>query len=85
MRAHLKVVTDVNRETLLRIVGLVERRGYAIEGLECRRHEGRMDLHIEVDPADRPVDRLVRHLEKLVCVRRVELQQAAGDTGRTVS
>lgn len=57
---------------LVRVLGLVERRGYRAVAVSARAHGERLRLDLTVE-SQRPAAQLVRHLEKLLDVRHIEL------------
>ena len=57
---------------LVRVLGLAERRGYRPVAVSARAHGERLRLDLTVE-SQRPAAQLVRHLEKLLDVRHIEL------------
>jgi acetolactate synthase regulatory subunit len=58
---------------VLRVLGCIERRGFAIEQIESRHAGGAIALAVAVH-GERPVEVLVRQLERLYDVLAVELE-----------
>lgn len=59
---------------LQRVLGVVERRGFAIIGVHAiTESPGTTSIRLRVDPGERSVSGLLRQLEKLFDVRGVEL------------
>jgi acetolactate synthase II small subunit len=50
---------------LVRVLGLIERRGFPLLGMECRPETGGLHLTVRVPDNGRPVDVLVRQIKRL--------------------
>jgi acetolactate synthase regulatory subunit len=66
---------------VVRMIGLVERRGYVVRGLEMNEHAASASLVLDVEPRDpgRRVEVVAQQLGRLVDVNKVSL--SARDSG----
>jgi acetolactate synthase-1/3 small subunit/acetolactate synthase II small subunit len=60
---------------LIRMLGLIERRGYALRGVAMEEHANGASLVLDVEPRDpsRRVDVVARQLDRLVEVNKVSI------------
>jgi len=54
---------------LVRVLGLIERRGFPLAGMECRPETGGLRLTVRVPDNGRPVDVLLRQIKRLPDIR----------------
>jgi acetolactate synthase II small subunit len=75
MSGRIEVDFDAAEGALLRICGLVERRGFAVSGVAMSAREGRGSLSLDVEARDpgRRLDVIARQLRRLVEVRDVAI------------
>ncbi|HEX5182360.1 MAG TPA: ACT domain-containing protein [Allosphingosinicella sp.] len=75
MSGRIHVDFDATEGALLRLLGLVERRGFAVSGLAMRAADGRFTLSLDVAPRDpaRRLDVVAAQLRRLVDVRGVSI------------
>lgn len=59
---------------LVRVLGLIERRGYAVEAVRSHRSADRIEMEIAIGRTTRPLEVLVRQLRRLHEVQAVRLQ-----------
>jgi acetolactate synthase regulatory subunit len=73
--ARIHVDFDAGEGALLRMVGLVERRGFVIGGVSMAAVEGRGSLSLDVEPRDasRRLDVIAAQLRRLQDVRDVSI------------
>jgi len=74
MNHSLKLQLNQVDGALVRVIGVTERRGWCTTGLQATAaaNDNALDLELNV-LGDRSIDLLVRQLEKLHVVQRVEL------------
>lgn len=62
---------------IIRIVGLIERRGFDVRSLTVSEADGTATMAVDVEPRDaaRRIPVLAQHVGKLVDVRRVSFEQ----------
>lgn len=59
---------------LVRVLGLIERRGYPVEAVRSHRGAGRIEMEIAIGRTARPLEVLARQLRRLHEVQEVRLQ-----------
>ena len=75
MTGRIQVDFDAGEGALLRMVGLVERRGFAVSGVAMAAAEGRGSLSLDVEPRDagRRLEVIAAQLRRLHDVRNVSI------------
>ena len=75
MTERLQVSFTPGEGALVRMLGLVERRGFALRGVTMSEASAGASLDLEVEPRDpsRNIDVVARQLERLVDVRSVAI------------
>ena len=86
MNAILNIRINKAEGCLVRLLGLVQRRGYDVRDVKATltQDEKAFDVVLEVlpiAPANRPLDVLVRMVDKLYDVQSVKLEDGAGVAG----
>lgn len=73
MTEQLQISFTPGEGAMVRMLGLIERRGFALRGMTMSEASEEGSLRLEVEPRDpaRTVDVVVRQLERLVDVRSV--------------
>ena len=82
MSGRIHVDFDAAEGAVLRMVGLVERRGFAVSGISMAALDGRGSLSLDVEPRDpgRRLDVIANQLRRLHDVRNVSsLSSAPGE------
>ena len=75
MTGRIHVDFDAGEGALLRLVGLVERRGFAVSGISMGAANGRGSLSLDVEPRDssRRLEVIAAQLRRLHDVRNVSI------------
>lgn len=75
MSEHLTIDFAPSEGSVVRIVGLIERRGYQLVGMTMRGDVHAASLNVEIEPrdADRRAPVLAQHISKLVNVSNVTI------------
>jgi acetolactate synthase regulatory subunit len=75
MSGRIEVDFDAAEGALLRMLGLVERRGFVVSGMSMAAREGRGALSLDLDARDpgRSLDVVARQLRRLHEVRDVSI------------
>jgi len=75
MTGRIHVDFDAGEGALLRMVGLVERRGFAVSGVSMAAADGRGSLSLDVEPRDggRRLEVIAAQLRRLQDVRNVSI------------
>ena len=75
MTGRIHVDFEAGEGALLRMVGLVERRGFVVSGVSMAALEGRGSLSLAVEPRDasRRLEVIAAQLRRLVDVRNVSI------------
>ena len=76
MRSQILLTLQPVDGALVRVLSLVERRGFSIRSLRANRSEGEIEVGLEVHAEDRSVENLIRQVGKLVDVTTVRLPDA---------
>ena len=79
MNAHLHIRFKPAEGAIVRILGLIERRGFALRDLAVQDEDTDGSLVIELAPRDqaRQVDVLARQVERLIDVKSVSISSPA--------
>ncbi len=76
MRSEILLTLQPVDGALVRVLSLVERRGFSIRSLRASRSESGMEVGLEVHAEERSVENLCRQVGKLVEVTTVRLPDA---------
>ncbi len=83
MRSEILLTLQPVDGALVRVLSLVERRGFSIRNLRVCRSESEMEVEMEVQAEERSVENLCHQVGKLVEVTTVRLPDA--DSQETVN
>ena len=75
MTGRIQIDFEPGEGALLRMVGLVERRGFAVRGLAMHAAQGKGSISLDVDPRDpgRRLEVVAGQLRRLIEVRSVSI------------
>jgi len=78
MKHTLKLSVNAAEGAILRIIGLVERRGFSLVRIDAASagDDGQLEMELDVVSPERSIDVLMRQLEKLFDVATVLLLQS---------
>jgi acetolactate synthase II small subunit len=65
MAIELRMLLKAAEGALIRVLGTIERRGFTLQRLSMQPRGANTEMRVEIDPAGRPIDVLVRQLKRL--------------------
>lgn len=65
MAIELRMLLKAAEGALLRVLGTIERRGFALSRISTQPRGAHTEMRVEVDPAGRSIEVLVRQLKRL--------------------
>lgn len=65
MAIELRMLLKAAEGALIRVLGTIERRGFALGKMSTQIRGAHLEMRIEVEPAGRAIDVLVRQLKRL--------------------
>lgn len=75
--SHLSIEMESDDAALIRLLGVIRRRGFAVRSMEASERGGAMGVGVWIE-SDRPVEILVRQIERIVGVVRVVSGSGSG-------
>ena len=84
MNHTLKLTLQRVEGAVIRTLGLIERRGFAVMAINTASDESSplLELTLQISSAERSAETLARHVEKLFDVRTVDLVAAGSGSGK---
>jgi acetolactate synthase II small subunit len=65
MAIELRMLLKAAEGALIRVLGTIERRGFTLQRLSTQPRGAHTEMRLEIEPAGRPIDVLVRQLKRL--------------------
>lgn len=73
---ELNLIIDAAEGALVRLLGTIERRGFAITQMSSRPHARGVEVRVQIGNSSRPADVLLRQVRRLIDVREATLDVA---------
>lgn len=73
---ELNLIIDATEGALVRLLGTIERRGFAINQMSSRPHARGMEVRVQIGNSSRPAEVLLRQVRRLIEVREATLDVA---------
>ena len=73
---ELNLIIDAAEGALVRLLGTIERRGFAVNQMSSRPHARGIEVRVQIGNSTRPADVLLRQVRRLIDVREATLDVA---------